>query len=47
MEIFALCNGSGAIAQILPDATLSNPSIVEADGNRFTIKGGTTAGSNL
>jgi filamentous hemagglutinin family protein len=37
----------GAIAQVIPDQTLSNPSQVRTLGSTATITGGTTAGSNL
>ena len=44
--------GIGAIptissAQILPDATLSNPSLVNLEGQLQRITGGTQAGGNL
>jgi filamentous hemagglutinin family protein len=37
----------GAIAQVVPDQTLSSPSLVNASGSTATINGGTTAGTNL
>ncbi|MDY6939526.1 MAG: S-layer family protein [Cyanobacteriota bacterium] len=42
-----LWSGSGAIAQIVPDSTLPDPSNVNIDGAELTIEGGTTRGSNL
>ena len=39
--------GQSIQAQIIPDSTLSSPSIVTSNGNTLTIEGGTIAGSNL
>jgi filamentous hemagglutinin family protein len=45
--ISAVCVPQNAIAQIIPDATLPNPSVVVNTNPLFTITGGTTANSNL
>ena len=45
-NISALCNPHHIFAQITPDATLPNPSVV-GGGPTFTITGGTTANTNL
>ncbi len=42
-----LFSGSGAIGQIVPDATLSGNSLVTNNSNNITINGGTKVGGNL
>ncbi len=45
--IFWLCYPSAALAQILPDRTLPNPSLASPGCTTCEITGGTQAGSNL
>ena len=42
-----IASQSGAIAQIIPDATLPNPSAAARTGHTTQITGGTTRGNNL
>jgi filamentous hemagglutinin family protein len=46
-SISAVCFPQNALAQIIPDATLPNPSVVVNTNPLFTITGGTAANSNL
>jgi filamentous hemagglutinin family protein len=41
------CMDQIAIAQVVPDRTLTSPSLVRTSGSTATINGGTTAGTNL
>jgi filamentous hemagglutinin family protein len=46
-NISAVCMPQKTLAQIIPDATLPNPSVVVDTNPLFTITGGTTANTNL
>jgi filamentous hemagglutinin family protein len=46
-NVSALCIPQQTFAQITPDATLPNPSVVVDTNPLFTINGGTTANTNL
>lgn len=47
VNVSAICNPQQTFAQITPDATLPNPSVVVDTNPLFTIIGGTTANTNL